>query len=321
MPRCPPPQTLRPGDTFTIRIPPTAPRPDGKQISCHLHGSKPGGDTFPLRTPVKPRPQGKPLTFDYRSKLNPGTATRALKSVAPEMEVPFPRGLWSRNYHTDFIAAGFAHLSLFESKGKDIAARGSIPESEYAHIQLTTGGDWLLATDYQGRNQTLQEVGTFRLTAMLQPIFLEGEGFKEPTILFTLAETSAHNRAEHTFARQTVDPARLGTQLPNSPIEAITGTQPNACTTSGEIHAFNKNTSASNTPSLGPTPSRASQSPPPAIPTPTPPGSGTKTRWLVPAGRHATNLSAPRKASRRGNSRKTHPRYKMKVASAPPKRV
>ncbi|MDY5954679.1 MAG: hypothetical protein SPK06_04540 [Kiritimatiellia bacterium] len=54
----PPPDTLRPGDTFTIRILPTAPRPDGKQISCHLHGSKPGGDAFPLWTSVKPRPQG-----------------------------------------------------------------------------------------------------------------------------------------------------------------------------------------------------------------------------------------------------------------------
>ena len=144
------------------------------------------------------------------------------------MEVPFLGGLWSRNYHTDLTAAGIARLRLFESKGKDIAVRGSIPESEPAHIQLTTGGDWLLATDYQGRNQTLQEVGTFRLTAMPQPIFLEGEGFRELTIRFTLAETSAHNRAEHTVARQTVDPARLGTQLPKSPLEAITGTQPNA---------------------------------------------------------------------------------------------
>ena len=34
--------------------------------------------------------------------------------------------------------------------------------------------------------------------------------------------------------------------------------------------------SASNTPSLGPTPSRASQSPPPSIPNPTPPGYETK---------------------------------------------
>lgn len=101
------------------------------------------------------------------------------------MEVPFLGGLWSRNYHTDLTAAGIARLRLFESKGKDIAVRGSIPESEPAHIQLTTGGDWLLATDYQGRNQTLQEVGTFRLTAMPLPIFLEGEGFKELTILFT----------------------------------------------------------------------------------------------------------------------------------------
>lgn len=211
---------------------------------------------------------------------------------------------------------GGARLCLFEAKGKGIAVLGSISENESAPIQLTTGSDRLLATDYQGRNQTLQEVGTFHLTAKPLPVFLEGFRFEElailcsleaerifhhtpgteghlrawiqnpyanrpfkPTATFTLdgaelsrqtfelppgagrwvqapipqqtkpemrgtitlAETSAHNRAERTFTLLTVDPARLGNQLQNSSLEATTGAKPNAWSTSGKIHTFTEN--------------------------------------------------------------------------------